>query len=139
MAKTIDIKAFRKANDLSQVELANFLGVGQSFISQIEKGDRPLPSDSLDKILANAEWDHSALVGSTQINTASVVINGNENCNNHIDNRHYYSDSPDVLRAQIELLDERIKEKDAQIKEKDAQIKEKDAQIKTLLDILAKK
>ena len=39
-----------------------------------------------------------------------------------IDNRHYYSDSPDVLRAQIELLDERIKEKDAQIKEKDAQI-----------------
>jgi len=27
-----------------------------------------------------------------------------------------------VLRAQIELLDERIKEKDAQIKEKDAQI-----------------
>ena len=128
MAKTIDIKAFRKANDLSQVELAKFLGVGQSFISQIEKGDRPLPSDSLDKILTNNEWNHSALVGSTQINTAS----GNENCNNHIDNRHYYSDSPDVLRAQIELLD-------ARIKEKDAQIKEKDAQIKALLDILAKK
>ena len=41
---------------------------------------------------------------------------------NTIDNRQYYSDSPDVLRAQIELLDERIKEKDAQIKEKDAQI-----------------
>ena len=40
----------------------------------------------------------------------------------NIDNRHYYSDSPDVLRAQIDLLDERIKEKDAQIKEKDAQI-----------------
>ena len=32
-----------------------------------------------------------------------------------IDNRHYYSDSPDVLRAQIDVLDERIKEKDAQI------------------------
>ena len=91
-----------------------------------------MPADSLDKILINNEWDHSALVGSAQINTASVVINGNENCNNHIDNRQYYSDSPDVLRAQIELLDERIKEKDAQIKEKDAQIK-------TLLDILAKK
>ena len=52
-----------------------------------------------------------------------------ENSGN-IDNRQYYSDSPDVLRAQIDLLDERIKEKDAQIKEKDAQIKEKDAQIK---------
>lgn len=46
----------------------------------------------------------------------------NNNIGNTIDNRQYYSDSPDVLRAQIELLDERIKEKDAQIKEKDAQI-----------------
>ncbi len=76
---------------------------------------------------------------------SGVVVNGN-NSNSPIDNRHYYSDSPDVLKAQIELLDERIKEKDAQIKEKDAQIKEKDAQIKEkdaqikqLLDILASK
>ena len=69
---------------------------------------------------------------------SGVVVNGN-NSNSPIDNRHYYSDSPDVLKAQIELLDERIKEKDAQIKEKDAQIKEKDAQIKQLLDILASK
>ena len=69
---------------------------------------------------------------------SGVVVNGNNN-NSPIDNRHYYSDSPDVLKAQIELLDERIKEKDAQIKEKDAQIKEKDAQIKQLLDILASK
>ena len=62
---------------------------------------------------------------------SGVVVNGNNN-NSPIDNRHYYSDSPDVLKAQIELLDERIKEKDAQIKEKDAQIKK-------LLDILASK
>ena len=65
-------------------------------------------------------------------------INSNNNIGNTIDNRQYYSDSPDVLRAQIELLDERIKEKDAQIKEKDAQIKEKDAQIGRLLSILEK-
>ena len=32
-------------------------------------------------------------------------------------NRHYYSDSPDVLKAQIDILEERIKEKDSQIKE----------------------
>ncbi len=53
-------------------------------------------------------------------NNGNVVV-GNDN-NGNIDNRQYYSDSPDVLRAQIDLLDERIKEKDAQIKEKDAQI-----------------
>ncbi len=59
---------------------------------------------------------------------SGVILNGANN--NSIDNRHYYSDSPDVLKAQIEILEQRIKEKDAQIKEKDAQIKEKDAQIK---------
>ena len=130
------IKAFRKVNKLSQVELATFLGIGQSFLSQIEGGTRTMPAEHLEKILANPAWDTSMLV--TGI-TNSVVIAGNDNHHNNIDNRHYYSDSPDVLRAQIELLDERIKEKDAQIKEKDAQIKEKDAQIKQLLDILAKK
>ncbi len=73
-------------------------------------------------------------------NTSGIIIQGQNQLNNSpIDNRHYYSDSPDVLKAQIELLDERIKEKDAQIKEKDAQIKEKDAQIKQLLDILSKR
>lgn len=49
-----------------------------------------------------------------------------------VDNRHYYSDSPDVLKAQIDILEERIKEKDSQIKEKDSQIKE-------LLNILKNK
>lgn len=60
--------------------------------------------------------------GNISQNNGNVVV-GNDN-NGNIDNRQYYSDSPDVLRAQIEVLDERIKEKDAQIKEKDAQIKE---------------
>ena len=53
-------------------------------------------------------------------NESGVVVAG-ENSGS-IDNRHYYSDSPDVLKAQVDLLEERIKEKDAQIKEKDAQI-----------------
>jgi hypothetical protein len=68
-------------------------------------------------------------------NSSGVIVNGN-NSNSPIDNRHYYSDSPDVLRAQIDLLDERIREKEERLKEKDAQIKEKDAQIKQLLDVL---
>lgn len=54
-------------------------------------------------------------------NSGSVILSGNNSTGN-IDNRQYYSDSPDILRAQIDILDERIKEKDAQIKEKDAQI-----------------
>ena len=59
--KTIDLKAFRKANNISQVELAEYLGVGQSFISQVEKGLRPLPKEYISKLSANPNWDISML------------------------------------------------------------------------------
>ena len=71
----------------------------------------------------------------------SIVGNNNihvGNNNKDVDLRQYYSDSPDVLRAQIEEKDILLYEKDERIKEKDAQIKEKDAQIKELLSILSK-
>ena len=71
-------------------------------------------------------------------NASGIIIQGsNRMSNSTIDNRHYYSDSPDVLRAQIDLLDERIKEKEERLKEKDAQIKEKDAQINRLIDLVS--
>lgn len=70
--------------------------------------------------------------GANSINNSGVIENST------IDNRHYYSDSPDVLRSEIDKLDRIIAEKEERIKEKDAQIKEKDAQIKTLLEILNK-
>lgn len=63
----IDLKAFRKANHLTQVELADFFGVGQGFISQMEKGDRPIPSDYISKLFANPNnWDTSMLRDSDQ-------------------------------------------------------------------------
>ncbi|MDO5342511.1 MAG: hypothetical protein Q4F69_08680, partial [Bacteroidia bacterium] len=34
-----------------------------------------------------------------------------------VDRRQYYSDIPDVLKAHVNLLEERIKEKDSQIKD----------------------
>lgn len=58
----IDLKAFRKINAITQVDLADYLGVGQGFISQIEKGTRPLPKESISKLLANPfGWDVSML------------------------------------------------------------------------------
>lgn len=58
----IDLKAFRKANHLTQIDLADYLGVGQGFISQIEKGDRPIPKESISRLLANPhQWDISML------------------------------------------------------------------------------
>ena len=131
------LKRFINANGLKQVEVARYLSVGESFMSQLVKGTRPLPKNLLKLLLENKEgWDVSMLAGdqrniSIGRDASGVIVNG-DNVHSPIDNRQYYSDSPDVLRATIDLLDERIKEKDAQIKEKDAQIKQ-------LLDILAKR
>lgn len=63
-----DLKTFRKTNNLTQSDIADFLGggVGKVFISQIEHGNRKLPSAQLAKLLNNPYgWDTSALSGST--------------------------------------------------------------------------
>ena len=131
----IDLRAFRRINSLTQDALGNYLGIKKSFISRIESGQVNLPKDKYIKLLNNDRgWDTTMIEGdkiSIGQNNSGVIVNG-DNENSPIDNRHYYSDSPDVLRAQIEVLDARIKEKDAQIKEKDAQINK-------LLDILSQR
>ena len=131
--ETIDLKAFRKINKLTQIDIANYLGVSRPFVCRIESGQNKLPEDKLIKLINNDQgWIIPSEPTQVIIGNSGVSLNmaaGSKINNSPIDNRHYYSDPPDVLRAQIELLDERIKEKDAQIKEKDAQIK-------ALLDIL---
>lgn len=49
----IDLKAFRKANDIRQQELADWLGIGQGYVSQMENGERPIPESIEAKILSN--------------------------------------------------------------------------------------
>lgn len=44
-----DFKAFRKDNKLSQVAAANYFNCSQGFISQIEKGIRPIPDAYIKK------------------------------------------------------------------------------------------
>ena len=134
---------FLKDNKIQKQEIAQFLNVSRAFVTQLSQGTRKLPPDKMALIKANTAWDCSALEAGSN---SGILINANNISGNvSQDNRQYYSDSPDVLRAEIDKLDriiaekeERIKEKDAQIKEKDAQIKEKDAQIKALLEILKK-
>lgn len=53
---SFNLKSFRKENGISQQDLADFLGIGQGYVSQMERGDRPIPKSALDKILANPEW-----------------------------------------------------------------------------------
>lgn len=45
-----DLKLFRKNKKISQTNLADMLGVGQSFISQIESGKDPMPEAFIAKL-----------------------------------------------------------------------------------------
>ena len=57
-----DLKKFREANGITQVELAKYLGVEQGFISQMESSDRQIPQKHIDKILNNTNgWDISMM------------------------------------------------------------------------------
>lgn len=63
--KGIDLKAFRKANNLTQEKLGEYLGIKKSFISTIESGKDPMPKDKLSKLLDNPNgWDTSMLTQS---------------------------------------------------------------------------
>lgn len=53
---TFNLKAFRKRNGISQQELADFLEIGQGYVSQMERGDRPIPKTAMDKITSNPNW-----------------------------------------------------------------------------------
>lgn len=49
----IDIKAFRKKNKITQVELAEYLGTTHGFISQVERGKSKLSEDKLEMLRNN--------------------------------------------------------------------------------------
>lgn len=49
----IDIKRFRRENNISQKVLSEYLGVLQGFISQMESGARPIPAGIEERIRSN--------------------------------------------------------------------------------------
>ena len=104
-----DLKSFRKANNLTQSDIADFLGggVGKAFISQIEHGNRKLPSAQLAKLLNNPYgWDTSMLTSDPSVvanavnnSKASVNISGSGEC--------------DALRRENDLLRQQLAEEKA--------------------------
>ena len=55
------MRQFLKINNLRQIELAKYLGISESFMSQIVKGTRTLPPDKLKMLLKNPDWDTTPL------------------------------------------------------------------------------
>ena len=131
--KGIELRNFLYLNKINQEEAAKLVGVRRQTINNWCNKDL-LTGDVLTKVkLIIEHFSEENMPKNSISNQNGVVINGGANdvdiTNDH---RQFYSDSPDVLRATIELLEERIREKDAQIREKDAQINK-------LLEILGKK
>ena len=68
----IDLKTFRKRNELTQDQVGEFLDIKKSFLSRIENGYAKLPKEQLTKLLNNPNgWDTSMLVESS-----TPIING---------------------------------------------------------------
>ena len=64
----IDLRGFRKTNNLTQDELGEYLGMKKSFISKVENGREKLPAVKLQKLLSNDKgWDTSMLVDEMRI------------------------------------------------------------------------
>lgn len=60
-----DFKAFRKENKLSQIEAANYFNCTQGFISQIEKGTRPIPATFIEKAQKDISINANNLINDT--------------------------------------------------------------------------
>lgn len=107
--ETIDLKAFREANNLTQVELGEYLGIQKAFISAIENGRNKLPRKKLTLLLHNPHnWDtsmlsHSEVPTMERVDTEDVLVA--------------------ELRAQIERLESKIDYLNQELGEKNAIIK----------------
>ena len=107
--KTIDLKAFRKANNLTQDKLGEYLGIKKSFISTIESDKDPMPKDKLSKLMTNPYgWDVSMLTQSDIVPAEKPVAN---------------DALVAELRAQIETLQCKLDNLNQKIGEQNALIK----------------
>jgi transcriptional regulator with XRE-family HTH domain len=108
--KGADLKAFRKANNLTQTKLGEYLGINKSFISTIESGKDPMPKEKLSKLINNPYgWDTSMLTMESE----------NVSYDPHMENllsvyKRMYAGEDKTL---IGYLQSQIEEKDALINE----------------------
>lgn len=73
----VELKRFREVNKLTQAEVADYLGVGQGFVSQMEKGDRKVPDAAIEKIMNNPHgWDTSMLMQKSSISMSGTNFVG---------------------------------------------------------------
>lgn len=58
----IDLKEFRRVNKMTQQDLAEYLGITQSYVANMEKGRDAIPDKYIRKILEDSSVDSTMLV-----------------------------------------------------------------------------
>lgn len=125
----LELRKLLKINLLTHEQAAILFGVTRETVSRWCQSEEELPVKSQKKITLKLR-EKSMDVSIISHGNGNIVNNGNMS-DASIDNRQYYSSDPDVLQAQIKMLEERILHLEAQLVEKDSQINK-------LLDIMKK-
>lgn len=115
----IDLKNFRKVNNLTQSVLGEYLGVQKSYLSQVESGKNKLSKEKLSKLIRNDKgWDTSMLTNATHVgdNRVTAKVAGNGSVSTNI---NYSSDECAVLKERIKYLEQSLAEKERLIEEKE--------------------
>lgn len=115
----IDLKSFRKVNNLTQSVLGEYLGVQKSYLSQVESGKNKLSKEKLSKLIHNDKgWDTSMLTNATHVgdNRVTAKVAGNGSVSTNI---NYGSDECTVLKERIKYLEQSLAEKERLIEEKE--------------------
>lgn len=115
----IDLKNFRKVNNLTQSVLGEYLGVQKSYLSQVESGKNKLSKEKLSKLIRNDKgWDTSMLTNATHLgdNRVTAKVAGNGSVSTNI---NYGSDECTVLKERIKYLEQSLAEKERLIEEKE--------------------
>ena len=107
-----DLKAFRTFNKITQFQLAEYLGVTQAFISQVEKGSRPIPDEYISKIKADNKYqilDSFFVDESEEVNYKQAI---NEYLTINEEGVKYYTPKEviELMKAQIKALEEENKQ-----------------------------
>lgn len=128
--KSIDIKAFRKANNLTQSDLADYLGCSKAFISSIENGNRPLPYEMLSKMIDNSlNWNIAMLPQSSKGDNTIQVSGTNVDMRNINQSKGSTDDA-----KRIKELEQRLAEALEDKKKLQDMVDKMQAQISKLLE-----
>lgn len=115
-----DLKLFRATNKLTQVQIAEYFGVTQAYISQIERGLLELPTEYISKIKADNLYKIPDDVKKENADTSKS------------------NNSLEILAKAIETLSESEKTNTKNIQELIAQGREQTNNITKLVDLLCR-